>query len=80
MSQKQLSGTDRHAGATKAKVSLGLIIFLLGVVAGVIGLCGAIKIIFYIGLTVAILAAVALVWGIIAVRNRFDEDVDSGTE
>lgn len=57
----------------KGKVIIGLVIFILGVAAGVTGLCLAIKLIFYLGIAVAVIVAVALVWGIITVKHRFDD-------
>lgn len=60
----------RDAG--RGKVAAGVIIFILGVIAGVVGLCVAVKFIFFLGLAVAVVAAVALVTGIITVRNRYD--------
>ena len=39
-----------------------IVIFVLGVIVGVVGLCAAFKLIFYIGLVVIILAAIAILW------------------
>lgn len=74
MAMQEQIGTSDSKGRNKAKVTLGVVLFLLGVVAGVVGLCAALKVIFYIGLAVAIIAAVALVCGIIAVKNQIEDD------
>ena len=68
--KKVTSGNSSRRG----KVMIGLVIFILGVAAGVAGLCLAIKFIFYLGIAVAVVVAVALVWGIIVVKKRFDDD------
>lgn len=69
-SHKSLPKNSGRQTFSKGSVTLGLIIFILGIIAGVVGLCVAFKIIFYIGLAVAIIAAIALVWCIISVRRK----------
>lgn len=72
--QQQIGGPAPQRSSSKIKV--GILIFVVGMIAGVVGLCAAIKIIFYIGLCVAIIAAIALVLGIITIKNRIDNDDD----
>lgn len=73
-SQKLIESSGNRREPTNKKVTLGVIIFLAGIIAGVIGLCVALRVIFYIGLAVALVAAVAIVVGIITLRRRFDGD------
>lgn len=60
----------------KSTLTLTVIIFVIGIIAGVVGLCAAVKVIFYIGLAVTLLALVALVVGVIYlnydIRRRRD--------
>lgn len=69
-SDKSLPENNKPRTFSKSSITIGLIIFILGIIAGVVGLCVAFKVIFYIGLAVAIIAAIALVWCIITVRRK----------
>lgn len=73
-SQGQIGARAIDGRNRKGKIRAGIFIFILGVIAGVVGLCVALKFIFYIGLAVALIAAVALVWGIMSVKSRLSSD------
>lgn len=60
----------------KKRVILYTVIFAIGIVAGVIGLCSALKFIFYVGLFVTIAAAVGIVVGIIVAKNKIQDAAD----
>lgn len=49
--------------STNNSKAWGWIIFILGVIVGVIGLCVAFRLIFYLGLAVIVAGAVALLVG-----------------
>lgn len=49
--------------STNNSKAWGWIIFILGVIVGVIGLCVAFRLIFYLGLAVVVAGAVALLVG-----------------
>lgn len=56
-------GKDSATPPRKKKLTtLMLIVFILGVIVGIIGLCVAFKFIFYIGIGVIIIAVLALLW------------------
>lgn len=76
ITKKQIGNGPVSGNSSKGKIAVGLVIFLLGVVVGVIGLCAAFKLIFYIGLIVTVIAAVALVWGILRIKTGFSRDDD----
>lgn len=67
-------------GGRNVKVVVGSVIFLLGIIAGVVGLCMALKFIFYLGLVVAVVAAIAIVWGVIAVKRRITDSLGGGDD
>lgn len=73
---RQLS-SGGSGGSRKHRVVLYTVIFIAGIVAGVIGLCSALKFIFYVGLFVTIIAAVAIVVGLIVAKNRFHDTDNS---
>lgn len=60
----------------KGRVILYVVIFIVGIVAGVIGLCSALKFIFYVGLFVTIVAAVGIVVGVIVAKNKIQDAAD----
>lgn len=59
------------------KMTTAFIIFVVGVIVGVIGLCTALKVIFYIGLVVVILAGLGVIWAVFAVRRDIRNDDDN---
>lgn len=61
-SQNRLESGGEPQSRRKSPAILMIVIFVLGVIVGVVGLCAAFKLIFYIGLAVIILAAIAILW------------------
>lgn len=72
---RQLS-SGGSGDSRKRRVVLYAVIFIVGIVAGVIGLCSALKFIFYVGLFVTIIAAVAIVVGLVVAKNKI-QDADN---
>ena len=52
------------------------VVFALGIIVGVIGLCVALKVIFYIGMAVCVLAVIALIWAVVKLRNDYRHDTE----
>lgn len=67
---------DNNKGNRKGRVILYVVVFIVGIVAGVIGLCSALKFIFYVGLFVTIVAAVGIVLGVIVAKNKIQDATD----
>lgn len=80
MENNNLIGDGPKRSRRKGSVTLMFVIFVLGVIVGVIGLCVALKFIFYIGLAVIIVVAMLLVWFLLKVRsderNRGNDNVE----
>jgi len=68
MENQNLIGDGPKRSRRKGSATLMIVIFVLGVIVGVIGLCVALKYIFYIGLAVIMVVAILLVWLLLKVR------------
>ncbi len=81
MENQNLIGDGSKRSSRKGSATLMIVIFVLGVIVGVTGLCVALKFIFYIGLAVIIVVAMLLVWLLLKVRadernRRGNDNVD----
>lgn len=70
--------TSVMSDSGKNSKTWGWIIFILGVIVGVIGLCVAFRLIFYLGLAVIVVGVIALLVG--GARLRKDVKVRDGSD
>lgn len=77
--QKRLQENDITVEKRKKKEHLvwGIVIFILGVIAGIVGLCFTVKFIFYLGMIVMVIGIIALIWGIFRVKRYLTDRSDS---
>ena len=75
MENRQITdGSDEKSRQRKKEITGAVIIFLLGAVAGVAGIIAAVKLIFYLGLAVIIIAVIAVIYWIVRARKDRDDD------
>ena len=71
MDNRQITDdSDARSRQRKKEITYGVIIFLLGAVAGVAGIIAAVKLIFYLGVAVIVVAAIAVIYWIVRARKE----------
>lgn len=75
MDNRQITDdSDARNRQRKKEITYGVIIFLLGAVAGVAGIIAAVKLIFYLGVAVIVVAAIAVIYWIVRARKEGGDD------
>lgn len=75
MDNRQITDdSDARSRQRKKEITYGVIIFLLGAVAGVAGIIAAVKLIFYLGVAVIVVAAIAVIYWIVRARKEGGDD------